>query len=84
MSQIGNTPSIPASGFQIQYLWGTRRSLPELALERDGSAALIRRYTYGSMRRTTFRLRWIGPLDSTRLGFRPGVEARTVPVGPRH
>jgi RHS repeat-associated protein len=35
---------------KTNYLWDTNRDLPQLALERDGNNALIRRYIYGARR----------------------------------
>jgi RHS repeat-associated protein len=35
---------------KTNYLWDTNRDLPQLALERDGNNALLRRYTYGIRR----------------------------------
>lgn len=35
---------------KTNYLWDTNRDLPQLALERDGNNALLRRYTYGTGR----------------------------------
>src|SRR5205823_3319061 len=32
------------------YLWDSNAALPEVALERDGSGALLRRYVYGAGR----------------------------------
>jgi uncharacterized protein RhaS with RHS repeats len=39
-----------AGGQTTSYLWDTTWGLPQLALERDGQGALIRRYTYGAAR----------------------------------
>lgn len=33
---------------KVNYLWDVSGSLPQLAIERDGNAALLRRYTYGT------------------------------------
>jgi len=41
-----------------KYLWDSNGQLPELAIERDGSNALIRRYIYGA---------GIGPVSMTTL-----------------
>jgi RHS repeat-associated protein len=35
---------------KTNYLWDTNNTLPQMALERDGSNALLRRYVYGSSR----------------------------------
>lgn len=39
---------------KTNFLWDTNRELPQLALERDGNNALLRRYLYG-MRRISMR-----------------------------
>src|SRR5207248_2244988 len=35
---------------KANYLWDTNNTLPQLALERDGNNALLRRYVYGARR----------------------------------
>jgi len=48
----GNRMVATAGGSTTNYLWDTNAlgGLPQLALERDGSGNLIRRYTYGNRR----------------------------------
>lgn len=43
-----STGSLPSD--KTNYLWDPNGSIAELALERDGSGALLRRYVYGSKR----------------------------------
>ncbi len=38
------------SGQALKFLWDTNHDLPQLALERDGAGALVRRYLYGNAR----------------------------------
>lgn len=46
----GNRITSTAGGQTDQLLWDTGFRLPQLALERDSSGALVRRYTYGNER----------------------------------
>jgi RHS repeat-associated protein len=42
----------PSASEQTHFLWDVNHGLPQLALERDGAGALLRRYTYGVQRLT--------------------------------
>ena len=46
----GNRLSATVGSTTTNYLWDTNFALPQLALERDSSSGLIRRYTYGNQR----------------------------------
>jgi RHS repeat-associated protein len=46
----GNRLSATVASATTNYLWDSNFSLPQLALERDSSSSLIRRYTYGNGR----------------------------------
>jgi len=43
----GNRLSAETGGSATNYLWDTNNSLPQLAIERDGSGAELRNYLYG-------------------------------------
>jgi RHS repeat-associated protein len=42
----------PSASENTSFLWDLNQALPQLALERDGAGALLRRYTYGVKRLT--------------------------------
>jgi RHS repeat-associated protein len=46
----GNRLQITSGGQTTRLLWDENHSLPQLALERDGGGALLRRYVYGDRR----------------------------------
>jgi RHS repeat-associated protein len=46
----GNRLQAAAGGQTTKYLWDTNASLAQVALERDGTNALLRRYAYGQRR----------------------------------
>jgi len=46
----GNRLSAASGGSTTNYLWDTNNSLPQLAVERDGSGNVLRSYLYGNRR----------------------------------